>query len=315
MISNSEIEKRIKDSYELENNVIKYVPKPLVTVRTSTYQHGSYIKQCIEGVLMQKTDFDFEFIIGEDFSTDETREIVFDYAKRYPNIIRVITADYNVGSKANGRRCINAARGKYMALCEGDDYWIDPSKLQKQIDFLRLNEDCTLVFHLANRVTSDDDVIGVHGPKMNKDNGLFNIKDAILQASTLVPTNSMLFETSYAKNLPEWTLQSPIGDIPLTLILAHNGNLGFINEVMSNYRVMATNSWSESLHKSFAKRKIHYGKLKRMWKSFDLWTGKKYHSYVIKRLSLDFFIFFATEFKIRSPKTYGLLKKVLNLYE
>ena len=141
MISNSEIEKRIQDSYELENNVLKAVPKPMVTVRTSTYQHASFIKQCIEGVLMQKTDFPIEFIIGEDFSKDGTREIVFEYAKKYPDIIRVFTADYNVGSKVNGRRCINAARGKYMALCEGDDYWVDPLKLQKQVDFLEKNPD------------------------------------------------------------------------------------------------------------------------------------------------------------------------------
>ena len=126
MISDSEIEKRIQDSYELKNNVLKVVPNPLVTVRTSTYQHAPFIKKCIEGVLMQKTDFPIEFIIGEDYSKDGTREIVFEYAKKYPDIIRVFTADYNVGSKANGRRCIKAARGKYMALCEGDDYWTDP---------------------------------------------------------------------------------------------------------------------------------------------------------------------------------------------
>ena len=141
-LSIEEIGKRVNDSYELENSVLKgSLTKPLVTVRTSTYQHGPYIKQCIEGVLMQKTNFAFEFIIGEDFSTDGTREIVFEYAKKYPDIIRVFTADYNVGSKANGRRCINAARGKYMALCEGDDYWIDPLKLQKQVDFLEKNKD------------------------------------------------------------------------------------------------------------------------------------------------------------------------------
>src|SRR5690554_4305235 len=106
ILNTEEIERRIHDSYELPNNVLQAVPHPMVTVRTSTYQHGPYIQDCIEGVLMQKTNFPIEFIIGEDFSTDGTRDIVFEYAKRYPDIIRVITADYNVGSKANGRRCI-----------------------------------------------------------------------------------------------------------------------------------------------------------------------------------------------------------------
>lgn len=139
VIDVAEIEKRVNDSYELPNSVIAVVQQPLVTVRTSTYQHGAFIRQCIEGVLMQKTAFPFEFIIGEDFSTDGTRQIVFEYAQRYPNVIRVITADYNVGMKANGTRCMRRARGKYIALCEGDDYWTDPLKLQKQVDFLEAN--------------------------------------------------------------------------------------------------------------------------------------------------------------------------------
>lgn len=147
VLSVEDIEKRIADSYELPNNVLQKISEPLVSVRTSTYNHGKYIKYCIEGVLMQKTTFPFEFIIGEDCSTDETREIVFEYAKKYPDIIRVITADYNVGSKANGRRCIRACRGKYMAICEGDDYWTDPLKLQKQVDFLEANPNYVFCCH------------------------------------------------------------------------------------------------------------------------------------------------------------------------
>src|SRR5690606_19306327 len=98
VLSAEELKKRVKDSYELPNNVLRLIDEPLVTVRTSTYQHGPYIGRCIEGVLMQKTTFPFEFIIGEDCSTDGTREIVFEYAKKFSDRIRVITADYNVGS-------------------------------------------------------------------------------------------------------------------------------------------------------------------------------------------------------------------------
>ncbi|ANT64609.1 Putative glycosyltransferase EpsE [Prosthecochloris sp. CIB 2401] len=140
------IEKKFMDSYEVDNNVISAVPSPLVSIRTSTYQHVKYIGQCIEGVLMQKTNFPIEYIIGEDYSTDGTREIVLEYARKYPHVIRVITADYNVGAKANGRRCENAIRGKYVALCEGDDYWTDPYKLQKQVDSLEENPEYGMVF-------------------------------------------------------------------------------------------------------------------------------------------------------------------------
>ena len=113
ILSQKEFEKRVRESYELPNNVLRETPEPSVTVRTITYQHALYIRDCIEGVLKQKTTFPVEYIIGEDFSTDGTREIVFEYAKKYPDILRVITADYNVGSKANGQRCRNATRGKY----------------------------------------------------------------------------------------------------------------------------------------------------------------------------------------------------------
>ncbi len=130
------IEQGIKDSYEIPNTVLQHVPNPMVSVRTSTFQHVQFIRQCIEGVLGQQTTFPFEFIIGEDFSTDGTREIVLEYAEKFPDRIRVITADRNVGMKANGRRCIQVLRGKYVALCEGDDHWIDPQKLQRQVEAL-----------------------------------------------------------------------------------------------------------------------------------------------------------------------------------
>lgn len=131
-------------SYELKNNVLNAVPEPMVSIRTSAYNHAGYIRECIEGILNQKTDFKFEYIIGEDFSTDGTREIVFEYAEKYPDVIRVITADRNLGMKMNGQRCIDACRGKYIAICEGDDFWIDSYKLQKQVDYMESHPECAV---------------------------------------------------------------------------------------------------------------------------------------------------------------------------
>ncbi len=128
---NDEIKKKNADSYEIPNNVINAVPKPRVSVKLVTYNHINLFKDSIESVLMQKVNFPWEIIIEEDFSTDGTRELVFEYAKKYPNLIRVITADYNVKQKANRVRSIMACRGDYVALMDGDDYWTDPLKLQK----------------------------------------------------------------------------------------------------------------------------------------------------------------------------------------
>jgi glycosyltransferase involved in cell wall biosynthesis len=109
---------------------------PLVSVKMITYNHAPYIAQAIEGVLMQKTNFPFELVIGEDCSSDGTREIVFDYAKRYPDIIRVITSEKNVGASENSSRTNKACQGKYLAWCEGDDYWHREDKLELQVNLL-----------------------------------------------------------------------------------------------------------------------------------------------------------------------------------
>lgn len=119
--------------------------EPLVSVKMLTYNHAPFIAQAIEGVLSQKTDFPFELVIGEDCSIDGTREIVFGYQKKYPDIIRVITSDKNVGGKKNSRRVSKTLLGKYIAFCEGDDYWHRDDKLQIQIDYLESHPECGLV--------------------------------------------------------------------------------------------------------------------------------------------------------------------------
>lgn len=115
--------------------------QPLVSICTLTYNHEKYISKAIDSFLIQKTDFTFEIVIGEDCSTDGTREIVFNYAKKYSDIINVVTSRENVGINENARRTVNACTGKYIAFCEGDDYWHDKYKLQKQVDFLESNKD------------------------------------------------------------------------------------------------------------------------------------------------------------------------------
>ena len=127
--------------------------KTLLSVCMITYNHENYVAQAIEGALMQKTSFDVELVIGEDCSTDGTRGIVFDYAKKYPEIVRIITSEKNVGAMQNFIRTLNACQGKYIALCEGDDYWTDPLKLQKQVDFLEANSEYGMVY-------SDIELIG-----------------------------------------------------------------------------------------------------------------------------------------------------------
>jgi len=122
------------------------ITEPLVSVNMITYNHAPFITQAIEGVLQQKTNFPFELVIGEDCSIDGTRETVFEYQIKHPDIIRVVTSGNNVGMKKNGLRTMKACQGKYIAFCEGDDYWHNPGKLQKQVDYLESHTECGLVY-------------------------------------------------------------------------------------------------------------------------------------------------------------------------
>ncbi len=126
--------------------------KILVSIRCLVYNHEPYLRQCLEGFVMQRTNFRFEAIVHDDASTDGSAAIIREYAEKYPDIIKPIYETENQYSKHDGAltRIMNAAcRGKYIAMCEGDDYWIDPLKLQKQVDWLEKHPDCNLVFSNA----------------------------------------------------------------------------------------------------------------------------------------------------------------------
>lgn len=133
--------------------------EPLLSIVTITYNHELYIRKCIEGVLMQQVNFPIEFIIAEDCSTDGTLAVCKGYAEKYPDLIKLITSENNVGAIVNERRAMKAAKGKYIAFCEGDDYWTDPLKLQKQVDFLEENPEYSVTFHRCKHYNVVDDTI------------------------------------------------------------------------------------------------------------------------------------------------------------
>jgi len=130
----------------------------LVSVCCITYNHDKYIAQAIEGFLMQKTSFNYEIIIGEDFSMDKTRTILEEYKSKYPDKIQVLTRDENIGALRNFSNVLENAKGKYIAFCDGDDYWIDPLKLQKQVDFLEHNPDYVICCHYSKVINDLGDV-------------------------------------------------------------------------------------------------------------------------------------------------------------
>ena len=207
---------------------------PLVSVKVAAYNHERYIAQCIEGILMQKTDFPFEIIIGEDCSTDRTRQIVLAYQEKYPAIIRILLSDQNIGAGQNILRIQQACRGKYGAMCEGDDYWIDPLKLQKQVDLMEAHPDLSMCFHNAlilNDSTAAAQIFFAAPPKAELD-----FADVCWIKT---PTASVMARNDILNSLPAWRTDIWSGDLLARLWCAHHGHLGYIDEIMSVYRVHA----------------------------------------------------------------------------
>jgi glycosyltransferase involved in cell wall biosynthesis len=137
------------EAFEWSDDV-QLCPRPRVSVVMLTYAHEVYLAKAIEGVLAQRTDFNIELIIGEDCSPDKTLEIAMRYQKEHPETIRVISDEKNAGARQNVYRCERLCRGKYIAYCEGDDYWHDPEKLQRQVDYLEGHPECGMVYTNAD---------------------------------------------------------------------------------------------------------------------------------------------------------------------
>jgi glycosyltransferase involved in cell wall biosynthesis len=213
-----------------------------VSVCIITYNHGKYIGQAVEGALMQKTEFDFEIIIGEDDSTDGTREIVTKYKEQYPDRIRLFLNDRKNVIFINGRPTgrwnfmnnIRNARGDYIALLDGDDYWTDPYKLRKQAEFLDTHPDCAMCFHDVRIVYEDDrQPVRIATPRGGKK--IYTLKD--LLKGNFMHTCSVMFRKGLFPEFPDWFSRVAWADWPLHILNAEHGDIGYLPEAMGVYRV------------------------------------------------------------------------------
>ena len=205
----------------------------VVSIRCITYNHEPYIRQCLDGFVMQKTNFCFEAIVHDDASTDGTATIIQEYAEKYPDIIKPIFETENKFSKHDGslRMIMNkACMGKYIAICEGDDFWIDPYKLQKQVDYLEKHPDCVACFHNArvqykDHVSLFNDLQENHHPST----------EDIIKRRWFIATPTLMYR-NIIHDLPQWSWDVVNGDYLIELFLAKEGEFYYMDDVMSVYR-------------------------------------------------------------------------------
>lgn len=243
---------------KIKDNNSSCMGKPLLSIVCITYNHKDFIKDAIESFLNQEVDFLVEILIHDDASTDGTNLVIEEYEKKYPNIIKPIYQKINQYSSFGFEFSIKElerTKGKYISICEGDDYWTDNFKLQKQVDFLENNQDYVFCFH--NSFCYDQNIKSVinefPGIKENSD---FIIDDFLVKNS--VPTASVIFVRKYLLPLPNWYKNILYGDYAMYLLILFRSKRKafYMSEVMSVYRLHNNGVFTSLTKSNLGKIKI-----------------------------------------------------------
>ena len=262
----------------------------MVSVVCLTYNHEKYIRKALEGFVSQKTNFDFEVIVHDDASTDHTRMIIEEYVSKYPHIIKPIYQTENQWSKKvkiTPTFICPIARGKYIAYCEGDDFWTDCHKLQKQYDAMEEHPECSICTHTVQRVFEDGSLSNGFHPQKKMSEGKLSAQDFLnmrsqypFQTSSFFVRHSLWYDLMM--NPPEFRKVSDVGDEPTLLYMVAHGDIYYISENMSSYRTMSVGSWSSRQQKNPQKRLDHVRRMYQMICLYDEYTKHQYDCHLLK---------------------------------
>jgi len=250
----------------------------MVSVTCVAFNHEKYIHTTLDSFLMQDTTFPFEILINDDVSTDRTVEILKEYQSKFPNIVKPVLQTENQYSKGVNTMAIlfPYIKGKYVAFCDGDDYWIDENKLQIQVDEMKKHPDVDLSFHPSYRDIDGKrtEILGKHADQ----NTVFPVRHSILGHGDFAETASMMFTASLIASLPDWFDRAMPGDYVSEIMGAERGGSLYIDKIMSVYRSGLSDSWTENeLKKSTAERKASLDNIAAQLEFLDEYLNLKYH--------------------------------------
>lgn len=265
----------------------------VVSVLTPCYNHEKYIRKCIESIISQKTNFKFELLINDDASTDDSAKIIKEYEEKYPDIVKPVYQtenQYSKGVKITAKILVPRAKGKYFAFCEGDDYWTDENKLQKQVDALESHPECRFCTHRVQIVRENDEEIPyAFFPS-------FPLKSGIIGPETVISwynfqTCSFFFKKSEFLNFLNQPRRyrdvSIVGDLPMLLFAVENGEAYYFDEVMSHYRKGSVSSVNTTASK---KQRIRFFEnMIEVLEEFDKYTDGRFRKAVKKRIKREEF--------------------------
>lgn len=245
-----------------------------------TYNHEKFIAEAIEGILMQQTTFPVEIVVGDDASVDGTQAIIEYYKLRHSDKIKYLRNSTNVGMHQNFINTLRNCKGKYIAFCEGDDFWHDSNKLQKQVEFLEENDEAVLCSHGYKILDHDK---GKITNEILLSNEIFEISISELVVENMIPSHSIIFRNIEIKTFPEWFYDCEGGDWPLYIMLSEFGRLYYLPFIASTYREHI-GGVSYAHKKSLLALSVVLQKRMNTFRSFDNFFDFKYHSQLSKQI-------------------------------
>lgn len=275
--------------------------QPLVTVILPTHNHAPFIAQAIESVLMQQSEYPFDILLHDDASTDGTADICRVYAEKYPDKITLIAQtvnQYTIDRRIQSHILIPRVSAKYTAILDGDDYWIDPLKLQKQVGYLESHPDCTLCIGGADLVDCDNKVIG-HVKPYDVDR-VVDPADMIRGGGGFNATNTIVMPTQLLKDLPAFADHVEAEDIPFQLLGALAGYAWYIADTLIAYRLAVPGSWSTRQYASAMEIRIRTSRdLIALNEGYDAYSGGKYHDAFTQAIRYQEFLILTYQHKLR----------------